>query len=215
MLLETSLTHPSCSMSCVRRGHRVLVLASSQWQHGKQPAILLWTGGGSWENFRVLLYFHLYYSPRSPAEFACTAYGYKRLCSSCCISMLLTNSYLFTEYFHKVTKSAARFFTVSCSLSAWISFGQIISTHKLSILQSQVNSRFPCKLRKTNIELTILSCPSSLFRRKIIFFVTVSCTLTFLPMNYRIWSWRILYQDLEYFYIHYEMKPSYTWLPRK
>lgn len=128
MLLETSLTHPSCPMSCIRRGHRVLVLASSQWQHGEQPAILLWTGGGSWGNFRVLLYFHLYYSPRSPAEFPCTAYRYKRLCSSCCIFMLLTNSYLFTECFFKVTKSAVRFLYRFMQLKRVNFFCQIIYT---------------------------------------------------------------------------------------
>lgn len=76
MVLEAALSHPPAPVSCVRRGHRVLVLASSPWQHGKQPVILLWMGGGSWENVTVSLYFHLSCSSRSLAEFACTAYGF-------------------------------------------------------------------------------------------------------------------------------------------
>lgn len=79
MVLEAALTHPPAPTSCVRRGHRVLVLASSQWQHGEQPAILLWTEGGSWGNFKVFLYFHLYCSSRSPAEFACTLWILKAM----------------------------------------------------------------------------------------------------------------------------------------
>lgn len=129
MLLETPLTHPSCPMSCVRRGHRVLALASSQGQCGEQPAILLRTAGGSCENFRVLPYSHLYQGPRSPAELARTAYGYKKLCSSSDIFMLLTNGYLFTECFHKVTKSAARCLYSFKQLKCINNFGQIISRH--------------------------------------------------------------------------------------
>lgn len=97
MVLEAALTHLPVPISCARRGHTVLVLASSQGQHGKQPVILLWTGGGSWGNVTVFLYFHLYCSSRCLAEFACTAYGYQRLC------------FYFTECFHKETKSTARF----------------------------------------------------------------------------------------------------------
>lgn len=31
MLLETPFAHPSCSMSCIRRGHRALELDNSQY----------------------------------------------------------------------------------------------------------------------------------------------------------------------------------------